>query len=1765
MKKEAGGSVNVSLHEDLKERVRKVLEHAVDAHQKDLKVYESLRSLDEVIGTEYGSRVLYELIQNAHDAHEPNDKGRISIKLTIQSDTAGVLYVANGGNGFREKDLEAIRNLATSAKQVGEGIGNKGLGFRSIEALTDSVQIFSRNSPGQSDRFDGYCFRFAEIHEIEETLAAYGFDPKTSAEVAMTIPRYLVPLPLDEQPKEVLAYARRGYATVVVAPLRTTEAVSLASRQVEALADLDAPLLLFLDRIGQVRIDIDKPGQQPFRRRLQRRQKDVEEVPSLPSTRMYEVTVGEGRRFLVVHRDVDKERVRNAVERSIPSAPQLKRWLDWKGQPAVSVAVGLSTASETNGRLYNFLPMGEEAACPFAGYLDAPFFAEIDRRNADLDLPLNETLMEAAAEACVAAALSIVECDTSLPSHSVFDLFAWTGAESEKLDKAFDEAGSSIREASVIPVISDRGSRAWSNLSDVSIWPEGDFSLLKDREVAKHVGAQLVSSDLDSKRIDRLKVIARRTFRSLVPSSNQLVEWIEAFARSLSERNVAPRTWSRFYDDLPRVFEALDVELESLEDRLILYDRAGKLRAAGGYGGERAGVFIRGDSPKGKRTKSGIPYPPSSLTRRYRFLDDRIKFKRKTLEAFIEAGLIREYDPVDALVGLSSALGKNPNESRRKEALIWAFQVWRAVGERLEEPLQELDLCVPTLSGWKPASQATFSSSWTPSGRKLENYLIEAAEVSADCRRARDLLLIGQQDWPASIQDAKRHWVQFLNLLGVADGLRPISARVTREGSPSYFWNGFLRSGKDTEGLDSDWCAEVDQISFNHPYTDYTLRGEVWRFPGQNEYVALSQTARETLGELLFEHLNAHENEFFEFEIGRFERYERDWDMRVLPTPLATFVRSKAWIPADTYEGLAFKKAQECWAARMRRGGPPRFVDRLQNPFEDEPDSDGFAEFCFGPAVGLRDWQSPMTAVDRLRDLSSVAFSLGSSDRPIWRREHQRAWLDLAETSESLPDDLCLVVTRGGQLEPIAAAQHAEQATVIVTEDAQRLEARVLSSAGQCILEVGSAPIDKVVSLLEATGTFLPRRLDGVGVQLLVDGESFVPRASDPFLSSLSLEWLPEVIVIGHELLGEQLERGIQSSTVDRRARAIRVRRCDAVTLVVDGEEVASTHRLRWYAFEHDELPTLILTNDVVLDWQTLALSLSGAISRLIDGRLRSLERMLSRLALDHFSSDLDAPDDEGLARALNCDVQTVQDHRASLRTDLEHILYMLVPVVAYYGGAELARQIENDVHRTEVKFDVRRWLELNLADSQHSPSDLHEACEQASNRLELLRRLALDYERFNSALVSVGEKPLSNEPELRQLYEAYLGSLRPTIIERLRRHHFSAFRAGDDLALYVERKNLGFLAFDEDWIVSRETLEMDLVRTHVDSLLHNALGKDTGVDLAPFKRVLETNRRTARKFAEEVMPVVRVWCEQNRVPAPGPWSQRDAQSVVRHLENGGILDFEVISAVEMPAACDRVSIWPDGMPFTTDRDALQLTSDAVEEEIRRREEKRKKEDRERRSIQFAGRLLDTSDPGFASALERLAEASLSKDDAWFDRSRQRTRLVEFEGASQGTSGAGGKGKGSGKRQRQLTDVQRQAMGLASEWLAFQFLRRKHGEFVDENCWVSRNRSQFFGGDEGDDSAGFDFEVKTPQVHWLYEVKSSLEDSGEFELTANELRIAGGASKDGRRRYRILYVPYVFSPDRWCVLELPNPMGDATRNRFTMVGRGSVRLRFERR
>jgi hypothetical protein len=1254
---------------------------------------------------------------------------------------------------------------------------------------------------------------------------------------------------------------------------------------------------------------------------------------------------------------------------------------------------------------------------------------------------------------------------------------------------------------------------------------------------------------LDERREDRLRAMAERAYESLRPTGEQLAAWSAAFAQHLLERNATARTWSRFYDDLITLFAGNDLGL--LKGRQVLLDQTGKLRSV-----VEARVYVRAQATKGKRSAGGIPMPPSTLTRRYRFLDERITLSQPTMEAFVRAGLLEAFDPVVALGGLRSALGANANNNRRQEALVWAFHAWRAAGSRIEETLRDQDLHVLTISGWLPSSQAAFSSSWTGVGRVLEQYLFEASEVSADCKLARERLLVSQQEWPVP---ADKQWGRFLEVIGVADGLRPVPANIPQAGHQPWYWRNVLR--QKNHGCDDDWWAEVDSLSCEHPNTHYRVRGAAWRFAGQVEYEQLSEAAREALCTLLIEHLRAHRTKYFSFRLGRFERVPRERDVSELPTPFATFLRSKPWIAASTRDGIGFRQPSACWVAKARRG-LPRFVDRVPEALAAFADNLELAEVVFSEAVGLQDWTEKTTAVARLSFLATIASDIASHDRPSFREQYKRAWQEVAETQTPVPADLTLVVNRGGQITTLDGDAQAP-AAVIVCPDASGFRARIISATRRAVLEVGEASPERITEVLQATGGFSPLGLDGIGVSLLVDGNPFVPSAQDRLLTTFGLEWLPEVLVIGHELRGEQLEKGVLASTVDRKARAIRARRCGQLSLLVDGQDASPDEALLYYAIPDEKFPTLILADDFALNWKSLARPLGAEIARLIDTRLRTPENLLLKLALDHPDGELAAPTDEALARALDCDEQTIAEHRAALRTDLGRVLHLLAPVVACISTPETARQLRHDAEKLGAKFDPRTWLKEHVSGS--NPEKLLESCEQAGDRAEVRRLLRLDFAAFNKALLALGEPPVSNEAALRQFYNAYLVREGPALIDRLRRHHLDDFRNKRELDTYVERKSLTFLPFHAAWVLERETLDQDTVAQYVRQRVNEVLGEDKPVRLQALASLLEANRKTARAFAGDAMPVLRVWCNKHETSMPTVWETGEAQSVARQLENSGLLDFERVTPEQMPRLCRRAAIWPDEMPETLTLAALGLEPRDLAAEKERAEQERQQREVKKRSITFGDTSLDTADGNFANRLCEIANDALRRDEAWLERSRRRLTLTTFE-PSQPTSGRGGGGKSKGRynADREPTEAQRAAMGLAGEWLAYQFLQRRHPGYVNEDSWVSGNRSRVFGGDEGDDAAGHDFLVKTPQAEWLYEVKSSLEDSGEFELTANELRIASSAAKDGRRRYRILYVPHVFSPEKWSVLTLPNPMGEQTRTQFQTVGRGSLRLRFER-
>jgi hypothetical protein len=1022
------------------DELRRIFDEELDTAaltiRRDQKIYSSVRQLSELIGGEYGDRVIYELLQNAHDAHPHDQPGEIAVRVVVESDGRGVLYVANGGDGFSIANVQAVRNIATSTKGVGEGIGNKGVGFRSIEALTADAHIYSRRGAAPVERFDGFCFRFASPEEVERRATELGYGAEAAA-VAAAMPRYLAAVPVSHQPDVILDYAKQGFATVVALPLETADAVRLAVSQVQELLARDAPVLLFLERVSRLDVEIEGAGVTRRRRTLIRERVRTFTPPEgLDNCTLESVTMGpEKRAWLLVRRVVPADRVIDAVERSLSQEKGLKRWLDWKGDAVVGLALPIEGAGLTVSRLYNFLPMGPESAAPLLGHLDAPFFTTIDRRRAKPDLPLNVELLNAAAETAAAAALALARHHPEVSARLVVDLITWQAPQLPRLRAAFAAVGSDWASAAVWPTID----RRWASLKGLRTWPQGKYKVFTPLRAANWGDASILLPTLDPTRTRAVQALAKAAFIQIEPTARELATWAEKIASQLSRTGDAPaRIWGPFYAELHDAFGRATDALKLLLGRSILLERGETLIEAGPE------VYVRQDGPR--RAKSEAPpTPPRDIARVLNVLSERVPVRPEVFAAFERANLWKRYDATEILERLPSLFGDKPAPARRRAALAWAFEVWRFDTAAARKVLPRAKLHVPTRSGeWTLASQAAFSETWTPIGRQLDAYLTEASQLDPHCVESAGNLLTPYEDWPETSPSLKSDWTKFLAEAGAIDGSIPVAAPLPEGPYPGAEWSLRLNSSSGP-GLDPDWSANNGFSS--HRYIKYTRRGEAWRAPGQTVVHQLSPDARRRFAILLLQLLERSSSQFLSFKLGRFDREDRYQDIHLVRTPLQTFLMTQPWAPVTTTGVEEFQRLRHTWLMGDRRSDP-RFVPHLLDEVaEHMPTASKALEILSQGQFGLRVWKDPATAPARLTALARVADGLEQSHRAPFRRHYDQAWRE--------------ALSRGGWAMPTELAVERPTGYSILATDQTRPRVYVRSERGRdltrLLIETGAA------------------------------------------------------------------------------------------------------------------------------------------------------------------------------------------------------------------------------------------------------------------------------------------------------------------------------------------------------------------------------------------------------------------------------------------------------------------------------------------------------------------------------------------------------------------------------------------------------------------------------------------------------------------------------------------------------------------------------------
>jgi hypothetical protein len=144
--------------EDFVERIR------VEACGDSARALRGMNESEKILQQAYEGRFLFELIQNVRDANkEAKMFGSVFIALNDLE-----LTIANTGAPFSEKGIESVTTIGNSPKDSKDFIGFKGIGFKSVQEISDNPYIVTESGSIHFDRSLSYRYLKKRISNIKE-------------------------------------------------------------------------------------------------------------------------------------------------------------------------------------------------------------------------------------------------------------------------------------------------------------------------------------------------------------------------------------------------------------------------------------------------------------------------------------------------------------------------------------------------------------------------------------------------------------------------------------------------------------------------------------------------------------------------------------------------------------------------------------------------------------------------------------------------------------------------------------------------------------------------------------------------------------------------------------------------------------------------------------------------------------------------------------------------------------------------------------------------------------------------------------------------------------------------------------------------------------------------------------------------------------------------------------------------------------------------------------------------------------------------------------------------------------------------------------------------------------------------------------------------------------------------------------------------------------------------------------------------------------
>jgi len=1784
-----------SPNEHIRRKTKGEIEAYISGRGKT-RVYQGARNLSLNVSDDYGNRFLIELIQNAHDAHpaERSD-GEIAIVLAREEGPHGCLYVANRGNGFDKDNFDSITTIALSSKPVNESIGNKGLGFRSVLQICHWPEIYSASSLSKGNGFDGYCFRFAKIADLDAILGEMG-QPTLSKEIDENMPCWFLPVVATARPGLVQRFASQGFVTVVRMTLESDEARTAVVEQIRWLVGHEHPLQLFLNRIARITIENEPDEPEVLKRQ------NLGEW-SHAGVEIQRLAIGP-HEFLVCSKDLEPESFRPALDDSIVKNQVPAAWNEWKGPARVSIAIRLNLSVE-KGLLYCFLPLGVDGRSPFAGYINANFYTKIDRRSVDGSITVNRLFISSAAGLCKHAIEFLIEKNWPESSGGVVDLLCWSGSYVSDIRQAFDKNEQNIIRKELLPT-STRGEVNWKTAEETFIWNPPENSCLSVEALSDGPGPAILLTSLSNKQREAVEKFFGLVDQSFEPSAETIADWVEAVAQRMLKDKSEPERWAALYDE---VAKHLRSDSSVLFGKRFLLTATGDLiasYASGEHGRRRRAADIYFPPSFAKELSDGsdaddasilpLEQLPSSIKRGFVFLSPEVPWLSKdggyrpARAFFLEAKLVREYDTREVLRSLAITIRSPVAESTKQTALEWAFRLWSSGRSLSDKETRNLHLSVPTRSGWKSSEEAMFGSGWpTPNGKPLERFLKQAGNMPQELAEARERLLPPHQDWPIRF-GSEEDWHRFLHAAGVRDCLRPIGGekRLQKDALGHSIVSPILNSVELDADSMSLWQSQLEPLGdrIRNPNTSYRAELSAWRLPAQGQSLSFSDLSlRREYADQLMKAIPQLKKEHWSFRVFRPGRFGSDSNEEQWPTPIKAFITEASWLPVQRLGSeLRFVAPRDAWMSSLDFDPrPPRFID-LVSPSVARTSEEALAWLRLNADLGVLD--NPDDAARVLRVCAQAACSKLTDDTDVrrFRELFSDAWNNVIEAGTAIKVN-SIPVRIGDRIEALSLTdedQAALRVSYYVDED-NDAKKFLLEELEEAVFDFDVTETERSWQRLEklAPGRF--RRMSEQPLEVHVDGSRFEPTQIDtPLLRDVFGSWITSFFVSAAEHKGGAFFSRTQKtlSRLKQNAEVLRFVLGRKLEISMGGipRELPASVR-GGVVLRHGATTTLVVESREGTATLLLLASVAGQLAMALNQKslANGFEAALLRLA--NQVDDSGIPADEDIAEALGVDIEELEQTRRYAQLDLSSHVRFALPLAAYLDLPDSIEALEKVTESDDLGEDrvvqvlcpIARTIGL-------TEQELIARLGMVSDMRDLKEVFDLSLPKLNTVLRALDGifRPISNKERHLAEFRAYLANHNARIVGRIRSCFVDQFDNLQDLSSYVLLRSAAEkVEPDVDWFEIYDELPEEVMAQKVEIwLLSQEVSESTSAfDLPGLSECREKNGRALSEFAKNYGAVLSAWVRLSENEVSDSlrtlWLEPEVSKLglIQHAQGGGWIEFRLLDDNQIVSWLERSGLWPKGKPASTSLAEWGLPEETFSKAQKDAEKEREARRKERGQITFAGQKISALTSDYQALMDAVRN-HLSEAAGFLDTDAGFRSLIDMEERTGSGSGTGG-GSGSGSRNSPdstMSDEQKGAVGFVGERLAFEWIKafhqKKHNLHLDDNCWVSGNRNIVFGGTSGRDNLGYDFVVQLSSTTYYYEVKASIGNPKFFEMGPTEIGAALRYKADRDNRYRILYVAFATDPQRAAATILQNPFSREGQKKLRAIGRGSVKYEF---